>query len=148
MESRRGAQLHSCGFGPSLLTVDVVTDDARGANHDAGSVIEHDSGADGGGRVDVHGEELGHARLEQQRSALLSGAALTPQLVRHAIRGHGLKAFEEEDWLDEADASGVGNPCLCDVSEDSRAHRGFGEHPRHRGTIGSSERLQLRGTQP
>ena len=117
---------------------DVVAHDGRLPDDDARGVVEQDAPADGGGRVDVDGEDLGDAGLERERQR---AAALRPQHVRDAVRLHGEEALVVEEAVREARARRVPRPRRDEVGG------GGGADGRVRRERGHEEVVEQRGEQ-
>ena len=117
---------------------DVVAHHGGLADDDARGVVQQDALPDGGGRVDVDGEDLGDAGLERERQR---AAALRPEHVRDAVRLHGEEALVVEEAVREARAGGVPGPRGEEVGG------GGGADGRVRGERGDEEVVQERGEQ-
>ena len=100
----------------------VVFDDRRFADHDAGCVVEHDSGADARGRMDVDTQRHADLVLEKSRQRL---TVAVPQPVRDAMRLQRVKALEEQKRGRHVVARGVA--CIgcknVDLGGDQHARR-------------------------
>jgi hypothetical protein len=115
---------------------DVVADDGRLTDDDAGGVVEEDSLPDDGGGVDVNGEDVGDAGLEREREG---PSLLRPEHVRDAVGLDGEEALVVEEAVGEADAGGVAGVGREEVGDDGGAERGV------RGERGEEEVVEERG---
>ncbi len=128
---------------------DVVFDDGRFADHDAGCVIEHDSGTDARGRVDVDAERHADLILEKARERL---AVAMPQPVRDAMRLQRVKSFEEQERRGDVVARRVARVRCEDVDFGGRQNRSVNRSSASSmtsriiivGSIGVSSRLAIR----
>ena len=116
---------------------DVVLDDRRATDDEAGGVIEEDAAADRRGRVDVGLEDLRRPALQVEREIV---PALPPQPVGQAVRLDGVEALEVEDRLDIAVAGGVAVVDGRDVGAHGVADRRGRRRARPRRRSGSLRR--------
>lgn len=99
---------YDCAARAHVEDADLVAHNRRLPNHNPGPVVHQDPGPDPRRRVDVHGEGLGHPRLEGQRHHPL---VALPESVGDPVDLEGMVALPSGDWRKGGvvwDCSGVG----------------------------------------
>ncbi len=105
---------------------DVIADDGRFADHQAGRVIEEDALADARSRVDIRLENAGGTALQIEREIT---AAAIEKPMRETMGLQRLEALEIENGLHETQASRIAVIDRLNVdAQDRTPFRPIGQH--------------------
>ena len=101
----------------------VVTHHCRFTDHDGMRVVNHDTAADFGIRVDIDAEHFGDPHLHEIRQI---AAVVFPQPMADAVGLHRLISLEEQQRLDEPQTGRIAVKHRCQIDTGGLAQIGLG----------------------